>query len=131
MFGYYIEVSRANLGAVPPHYQRRQTLTNGERYITPELKEYENRALDAQERLQGLERSLYRQVCGRVAGYGAGITRLAAAVARADVCHGLAAVAVRHDYVRPEVDDGTATAIIGGRHPVVGAGAGAGGVCVQ
>ena len=119
VFGYYIEVSRTNLGAVPPHYQRRQTLTNGERYITPELKEYENRALDARERLQELERALYRQVCGRIAEHGAGIARLAAAVARADVCHGLASVAVRHDYVRPEVDDGTAIAIVGGRHPVV------------
>ena len=63
VFGYYIEVSRANASAVPTHYQRRQTLANGERYITPELKEYENQVLDARERLAELERSLYRQVC--------------------------------------------------------------------
>ena len=119
VFGYYIEVSRANASAVPTHYQRRQTLANGERYITPELKEYENQVLDARERLAELERSLYRQVCQQVAGHSESIARLAAAVARADVFAGLANVAVRRGYVRPRLDEGAAIRIVDGRHPVV------------
>ena len=119
VFGYYIEVSRANLDAVPDDYQRRQTLTNGERYITPELKEYESQALDARERLEQLERALYRQVCQQIGDHAESISRLASAIARIDVFVGLANVAVRHGYVRPVLDDGNAIAIIAGRHPVV------------
>ena len=119
VFGYYIEVSNANLAAVPSHYQRRQSLVNAERFITPELKEYENQALDARQRLEELERSLYRQVCSQIASHGPAISRLAAAVARADVFAGLANVAVRYGYVRPELDDGSAIRISDGRHPVV------------
>ena len=119
VFGYYIEVSRANLGSVPDDYQRRQTLTNGERYVTPELKEYESQALDARERLEQLERALYRQVCQQVGDHAEGISRLASAIARVDVFVGLADVAARHGYVRPTLDDGNAISIVGGRHPVV------------
>lgn len=119
VFGYYIEVSRAHAAAVPSHYQRRQTLTSGERYITPELKEYESQVLDARERLAELERALYRQVCQQIAGHAESIARLAAAVARADVFAGLANVAVRRGYVRPALDDGNAIRIVAGRHPVV------------
>ncbi len=119
VFGYYIEVSRANLDAVPEDYQRRQTLTGGERYVTPELKEYESQALDARERLEELERTLYRQVCRQIADHGDSISRLAAAVARADVFTGLAGIAVRHGYVRPTLDEGNAISIADGRHPVV------------
>ena len=119
VFGYYIEVSRANLDAVPPDYQRRQTLTGGERFITPELKEYESQVLDARERMEDLERTLYRQVCRQIADRGAAISRLAAAIARADVFASLAAVAVRHGYVRPILADDGAVSIAGGRHPVV------------
>ena len=119
VFGYYIEVSRSNLESVPDDYQRRQTLTNGERYITPELKEYESQALDARERLEQLERALYRQVCQQIADHAEAISRLAAAVARVDVCAGLANIAARHGYVRPALDDGNAIKIVGGRHPVV------------
>ena len=119
VFGYYIEVSRANLGSVPDDYQRRQTLTNGERYITPELKEYESQALDARERLEQLERALYRQVGQQVGDHAEGISRLAAAIARVDVFAGLASVAARHGYARPALDDGNAISIVGGRHPVV------------
>ena len=119
VFGYYIEVSRSNLESVPDDYQRRQTLTNGERYITPELKEYESQALDARERLEQLERALYRQVCQQIADHAEAISRLAAAVARVDVCAGLANIAARHSYVRPALDDGNAIKIVGGRHPVV------------
>ncbi|MDE2786237.1 MAG: DNA mismatch repair protein MutS [Chloroflexota bacterium] len=119
VFGYYIEVSKSNLDAVPDHYQRRQTLTGGERYITPELKEFESQALDAREKLGELERSLYRQVCRQIADHGPAISRLASAIARADVFVGLADVAVRHGYVRPELNDGVAIRIADGRHPVV------------
>ena len=119
VFGYYIEVSNSNLEAVPEHYQRRQTLTGGERYITPELKEFESQALDAREKLEELERTLYRQVCRQVADHGTAITRLASAIARADVFAGLAEVAVRHGYVRPDLNDGAAIRISDGRHPVV------------
>ena len=119
VFGYYIEVSRANLDSVPDDYQRRQTLTGGERYITPELKEYESQALDARERLEQLERTLYRQVCQQIGDHAEGISRLASAIARIDVFVGLANVAVRHGYVRPVLDDGNAIVITGGRHPVV------------
>ncbi len=119
VFGYYIEVSRANLDAVPGDYQRRQTLTQAERFVTPELKEYESQALDARERLEELERTLYRQVCRQIADHADSISRLAAAVARADVFAGLANIAVRHSYVRPSLNDGNAISISDGRHPVV------------
>ena len=119
VFGYYIEVSKSNVSGVPPCYQRRQTLANAERFITPELKEYENQALDARERLEDLERSLYRQVCRQIADHGPAISRLAAAIARADVFAGLANIAVRHGYVRPELNDSSAIRISDGRHPVV------------
>ena len=119
VFGYYIEVSRSNVELVPADYQRRQTLTNGERYITPELKEYESQVLDARERLEQLERTLYRQLCQQIADHAERITRLAAAIARVDVFAGLANIAVRHGYVRPKLDNGNAISIVGGRHPVV------------
>ena len=119
VFGYYIEVSRSNLGAVPDDYQRRQTLTNGERYITPELKEYESQVLDARERLEETERTLYRQICSQVADHGPAITRLAAAVARVDVFVGWANIAVLHGYVRPSINEGDAIRISEGRHPVL------------
>lgn len=119
VFGYYIEISRANITLVPAHYQRRQTLTNGERFITPELKEYENQVLDARERLEEMERTLYRQVCRQLSDLGAALSRLAAAIANADVFAGLASVAVRYGYVRPALTDDGAISIAGGRHPVV------------
>ncbi len=119
VFGYYIEVSRSNVEAVPDDYQRRQTLANGERFITPKLKEYESQALEARERLEELERTLYRQVCRQIADHSESIARLAAAIARADVFAGLANVAVRHGYIRPTLNDGDAISICDGRHPVV------------
>ena len=119
VFGYYIEVTRANVASVPDDYQRRQTLTNGERYITPELKEYESQVLDARDRLEQLERTLYRQVCQQIADHAESVSRLAAAIARVDVFVGLANIAARHGYARPELNDGDAISITGGRHPVV------------
>ena len=119
VFGYYIEVSKANLAQVPSDYVRRQTLANGERYVVPELKEYESLVLSARERIEEMERVLYRRVCGQVGESAVAIGHLAAATAQVDVSAGLAEVAVRNGYVRPRLDWGNAIAIKGGRHPVV------------
>jgi len=119
VFGYYLEVSKANLKQVPSHYIRRQTLVGGERFITPELKEYESLILNASEHIEELERSIYRQVCQQVADRGEPVARLADTVAHIDVFVALAEVASRHGYVRPRLTmDGTIE-IKGARHPVV------------
>jgi DNA mismatch repair protein MutS len=119
VFGYYIEVSKANLKSVPADYQRRQTLVGGERYTTADLQDYEFRILHAKERQEELENTLFRQVCAQVAAGGERIRDTAAAVALVDVLCGLAEAAVRHRYVRPTVDDSDVIAIRDGRHPVV------------
>ncbi|MEE8346763.1 MAG: DNA mismatch repair protein MutS, partial [Dehalococcoidia bacterium] len=119
VFGYYIEVSKANIKAVPADYQRRQTLVGGERYTTPELQDHEFRILHAGERQRELEDTLFRQVCAQVAAAGDRIRDTAAAVALVDVLCGLAEAAVRNRYVRPTVDDSDVIAIRDGRHPVV------------
>ena len=119
VFGYYIEVSNANQSRVPQEYQRRQTLTNGERFITPELKEYENLILNARERLEELEASLYQQVCRQVGDAAAQVLLAAETVAQIDVFAALAEVANRYGYVRPQVNDGLSIEVVDGRHPVV------------
>ena len=119
VFGYYLEISHANSGAIPDHYQRKQTLVNAERYITPELKEYESKVLNAEERIAELESQVYRQLLIQVASGAQPIRDGAAELGRLDVFASLAEVAVRHGYVRPEIDDGTALQIVEGRHPVV------------
>jgi DNA mismatch repair protein MutS len=119
VFGYYIEVSKANAASVPDDYQRRQTLVGGERYTTPELKEYEDRVLNAHELREELESQLLRQVCSQVAAHGPRILETASAIALTDVYCGLAGAAARYDYVRPTVDDGDGIIIRDGRHPVV------------
>ena len=119
VFGYYIEVSKANVAQVPEEYIRRQTLVNSERYIVPELKEYESLVLNARERLDELEKSLYRQICGQISESGSSISRLATAIAQLDVFVSLAEVAMRNDYVRPRLDMGGGIDINDGRHPVV------------
>ncbi len=119
VFGYYIEVSNANLGQVPEEYIRKQTLVNGERYFTPELKEYESLILNGREKIDRLETTLYQQICHQVAGYGDGILALADALAHIDVFSGLAEGAVIDNYVRPELTAGGEIVIKQGRHPVV------------
>jgi len=119
VFGYYIEVSKANLRLVPANYQRRQTLVGGERFTTPELKEREFQILHARERQEELEATLFRQVCAQVAAEGKRILELAAAVAEGDVFCALAEVAARYGYVRPEVSQDDEIVIHDGRHPVV------------
>ena len=119
VFGYYIEVSNAHLTQVPADYIRRQTLVGGERFITPELKEYESLILNARERIEELERGLYRQVCGQICGFAYAINSLAEGVAHIDVFVALAEAASRYGYVRPRLTDMDGLEIKGGRHPVV------------
>jgi DNA mismatch repair protein MutS len=119
VFGYYIEVTKANLDAVPESYIRKQTLVNSERYITPELKEYEALILNAEERMQEIETRLFREVCDRVAAAAAALLRTARALARLDVVCALAEVAVHGRYVRPRLTDDGDLDIAAGRHPVV------------
>ena len=119
VFGYYIEVTNPNLSQVPDHYTRRQTLVGGERFITPELKEYESLILNAKERIEELERGLYRQVCSQIAERGDAVSTLGDAVAKVDVFACLAEAASRYGYVRPGLTDAGGIEIKGGRHPVV------------
>jgi DNA mismatch repair protein MutS len=119
VFGYYIEVSRSNLALVPDDYIRRQTLVGGERYITPEMKEFESQILNAQDRMSELENSIYRQVCQQVASEAASIMSTAQALAQTDVFCSLAEVASRNGYCRPELNEGDTIDIRQGRHPVV------------
>jgi DNA mismatch repair protein MutS len=119
VFGYYIEVSRPNLPQVPQDYIRKQTLVGGERFFTPELKEYESTILNAQDRIAELEAQLFRQVCQQV---GAELERISAsslALADIDVFSSLAEVAVRYSYVRPKLTTDNEIGISQGRHPVV------------
>lgn len=127
VFGYYIEVSQSNLGSVPDDYVRRQTLANGERFYTPQLKEYESLILNAQERMVELEKTIFQQVCGQVAERGETILASAGALAEVDVFSALAELAVRYGYVRPRLNSGDAIVIRGGRHPVVEQSLGSGG----
>ncbi len=119
VFGYYIEVSKSNLDQVPESYVRRQTLVGGERYITPELKEYESLILNARENIERLEGDLYRRVCGQIAQESKAIASLADFLAHIDALSSLAEVAHRQRYVRPDLDEGEGIEIKGGRHPVV------------
>ncbi len=119
IYGYYIEVTKANLELVPDGYERKQTLVNSERYITAELKEYESRVLNAEERIGELESRLFREVCGQIATYAPELLRTAKALARLDVASSLAEVALRNRYVRPTFDEQPVLRIEAGRHPVV------------
>ena len=127
VFGYYIEVTKSNLSHVPPDYQRRQTLAYAERFITPELKEYEETVLEAEERLNTLEYELFSAVREEVAGAIDRILRTARATGEIDALQSLAVAAVRGSYTRPQVNDGGAIFIKEGRHPVVERSLGPGG----
>jgi DNA mismatch repair protein MutS len=119
VFGYYIEVSRANLAAVPDDFTRKQTLVGAERFVTPRLKDLEDRILAAREAIGELEDALFRQICAQLAGLAEALQTVARTLAELDVYSGLAETAARHGYVRPEVDDGESILIRDGRHPVV------------
>jgi len=119
VFGYFLEVSRSNLHKVPDRYLRKQTLSNAERYITPELKELEDKVLGADERRKALEYELFVALRERVGEQGARLAHLARQLASVDVFRALADVAGRQRWVRPTVDLSTDLDIEGGRHPVV------------
>jgi DNA mismatch repair protein MutS len=119
IFGYYLEVSRGQARSVPPEYIRKQTLVNAERFITPEMKEYETRVLHAEERIREIEGRLFAEVCRQVNAGRAELISAADAVARLDCAAALAEAAARNDYVRPELTEETALDIREGRHPVV------------
>ncbi|HEY58733.1 MAG TPA: DNA mismatch repair protein MutS [Anaerolineae bacterium] len=119
VFGYYIEVTKANAHLVPSHYIRKQTLVNAERYITPEMKEYEALVLNAEERIREIEGRLFKRVCDEVGQHASRLLRTARAVARLDVLAALAEAAVEGDYTRPEVVEEDVLEIYDGRHPVV------------
>ena len=119
VFGYYIEVTHTHADRVPEAYIRKQTLTKAERYITPELKEYESQILNADERRLALEQELFRAVCGEMAARADRIRGMAEAMAQLDVYAALAEVALRRSYCRPQIEDGAEITIAAGRHPVV------------
>jgi DNA mismatch repair protein MutS len=119
VFGYYIEVTRANSGRVPDDFERRQTLANAERYVTPELKEWESKALDAEDRILTLESRLFGEIRRELAGRMQRLQATAERVAIIDVLTSLAQLAERNGYVRPELHTGYALEIREGRHPVV------------
>jgi len=119
VFGYYIEVSRANLSLVPPDYIRKQTLAEAERFFTPELKEYESLILNAQEKIADLEAAIFRQLCQQISAVGGQILATARSIAQIDAFSSLAEVAVRHGYVKPTLTNEDVIDIKGGRHSIV------------
>ncbi|MGQ9586554.1 MAG: DNA mismatch repair protein MutS, partial [Anaerolineae bacterium] len=119
VFGYYLEVTKPNLHLVPDNYVRKQTLTNAERYITPELKEYESLILNAEERIGELEAEIFKSVRAKVAESADRVQTTAEVLAELDVHVALAEAAHRNRYVRPTLTDGERIDIIAGRHPVV------------
>lgn len=119
VFGYFIEVTRANLHLVPESYLRKQTLANSERYYTPELKEKEDQILGAREQRKALEYKLFQELRAQVGRQVAVLLATAGELARLDVVAGLAELAQRHRYVRPEVVEEPVLEIDEGRHPVV------------
>jgi DNA mismatch repair protein MutS len=120
IFGYYIEVTKSNLSMVPAErYERKQTLANAERYVTPELKEKERIILEAEEKISGLEYTLFLEVREYVKQYIPGLQQLASAISELDVIQSFAAISEQYRYVRPSVSEDGKVNIVGGRHPVV------------
>ncbi len=119
VFGYYIEISRGAAEKAPAHYIRKQTLVNAERFITPEMKEYEALVLNAEERIKEVELRLFREVCAELAKAAPNLLATARALAELDVLSALGEVAALGNYCRPEVREGSELEIREGRHPVV------------
>jgi DNA mismatch repair protein MutS len=119
VFGYYLEVTNSFKNLVPDYYVRKQTLTNAERYITPELKELEDTILGAEDRLVSLEYELFRELREQIAGNVMRIRKTAKAVAKLDVFTSLALVAEQNNYCKPKINESGTIDIKGGRHPVV------------
>ena len=127
VFGYYIEVTRANLANVPEDYLRKQTLTNGERFITPELKDYEARVLGSDEEILKIEARIFAELLDRIAVHHPAIKQSSLALARLDTLLALAETAETHRFVRPRVDSSLTLSMRAARHPVVEAVLGRGG----
>lgn len=119
VFGYYIEVSKGQSSSVPPYFVRKQTLVNAERYIVPELKEFENKILGAKEKIEQLEYYLFDELRTLIRGEIKEIQETARAVSYIDVLTGLAEAAYKYNYVRPELNNNGEIKIVDGRHPVV------------
>lgn len=119
VFGYYIEITHTHKAKVPPDYFRKQTLANAERYITPELKEYEEKVLHAEENIIALETQLFNDLRLKIAEHAEAIQHNAQLVAMLDCFTSLADVAAEYDYCCPEIDEGTRIEIHEGRHPVI------------
>jgi DNA mismatch repair protein MutS len=119
VFGYYIEVSRSNLGLVPADYVRKQTIAGGERFITPELKEYEEKVLRADERILERESQIFDALRGRVAAAARDVQRTSRAAAALDVLATLAEVSARYNYVKPRIAAADELLYVEGRHPVM------------
>src|SRR5438045_7616744 len=115
VFGYYIEISKANQHLAPADYDRKQTLVNAERYTTPELKEYESKVLDAQEKIVEIERRLFNELRGFIAGEAKRIRQTSLALAEVDVLCSLAHIAAARDYCRPRFDESGEMEIVEGR----------------
>jgi DNA mismatch repair protein MutS len=119
VFGYYLEVTKANLSLVPGEYIRKQTVANGERFITPELKSFEEKILSAEDRILKIEQDLYRAVLAGVIAHAEALKTLSAALAELDVFASLADTAAQHRYIRPMIDESHVLSIKDGRHPVI------------
>jgi DNA mismatch repair protein MutS len=119
VFGYYLEISKANLHLAPADYERKQTLVNAERFTTPELKEYESKILDAQEKIVEIERRLFAELRAAIAGEAKRIRQTALALAEVDVLAALAHNAALRNYCRPGFDESSDIEVVEGRHPVV------------
>ena len=119
VFGYFIEISKANLHLAPSDYERKQTLVNAERFTTPELKELESKILAAEEKILGLEHEIFQAVRAFATGHAARIRQTAAAIAELDLTCALAQVAADHRYVRPTFSTTGEVRVVAGRHPVI------------
>jgi len=119
VFGYYLEISKANLHLAPNDYERKQTLVNAERFTTPELKEYEVKVLDAQEKMVEIERRLFAELRSAIAGEARRIRQTALALAEIDLLASFAALAANCSYCRPVLDESADIEIVDGRHPVI------------
>ena len=119
VFGYYLSVPRTKTGSIPEDYIRKQTLVNAERYITPELKEFESKVLDAQASINEIENTLFTEIKEAVSAFSGRIRKTASDIATLDALTSLAHVAGERDYVRPKIIDGDLIEIKDGRHPVI------------
>ena len=119
VFGYFIEITKANLDMVPEHYIRKQTLSNSERYITPELKKYEDTIINSKAKIEDLEYHLFKEISGKLKEHRKILSELAERLAYIDVMVSFAVSAIENDYTKPEMNEEYSFEIEGGRHPVV------------